>query len=202
MRVKLNNFIQIYKQLKDSLKWKISDNKILMTISSMYITNEKVFNLNTFLDLAEEIKSQSGFFSPLRSHLRFTTAAMLDVKFANPTGKIPELFDVYDAFRKSKFASGIYTYISAYILLANEQKDKDRIITRTKEIYDGMSREHMFLTSSNDYPLATLLALDNRPDVINHIESFYEELSKNGFRKGNDLQFLSHILALGKDLKK
>lgn len=197
MHARLNLLVQNYEQLKQSLKWKVSDDKVLMTVSSIYVINNQTFDLQRLLDLANAIKSQAGLFSPLRSQARFTTAAMLDVKFNQPEEKIQELFNLYNDFREERFVRGIYTYISAMILLVMDVEDNKSIISRAKDIYDGMTKEHMFLTSNSDYPLATLLALENRPDMITHIESFYEELSKNGFRKGNDLQFLSHILALG-----
>ncbi|WP_158735562.1 DUF4003 family protein [Alteribacillus sp. YIM 98480] len=59
-----------------------------------------------------------------------------------------------------------------------------------------MKNEHPFLTGTSDYPLAVLLALEERPGMIELMETYYDQLSKSGFTKGNDLQFLSHILTL------
>lgn len=36
---------------------------------------------------------------------------------------------------------------------------------------------------------------------MDRVEHLYEKLAKAGFRKGNDLQFLSHILSLKKDVR-
>lgn len=202
MNMKLDNYIQTFELLKRNLKWKVSDKRILMTISSIYVLNGKTLDVNRFLQLADAIQSRASLFSPLRSYSRFTTAAMLDVKFENPEDKIEELFQLYDLFREEKFSSGVFTYIAATILLTNEQKNSKATIQLAKEIYDGMKKEHSFLTTSSDYPLATLLALESRSNIISHIESFYDGLAKHGFRKGNDLQFLSHILALEKDASK
>src|SRR5699024_314881 len=73
------------------------------------------------------------------------------------------------------------------------------IISTTKNIYQGMKKEHPFLTSASDYPLATLLAYEQHSDIVQKVEVIYDGLSKNGFRKGNDLQFASHVLALSRD---
>ncbi|WP_339213068.1 DUF4003 family protein [Ornithinibacillus sp. FSL M8-0202] len=183
----MNNVLDSYKQtfdlLKRHMKWKVSDKRILMTISSIYVLNQETLDVDRFLQLADAIKKNAGLFSSIRSHPRFTTAAMLDVKLERPEDKVDQLHVLYDLFRKARFGSSVFTYIAATILHA-------------KEIYDDMKREHAFLTTSSDYPMATILALENRTGIIQHIEDFYNELPKHGFRKGNDLQFLSHILAL------
>jgi hypothetical protein len=199
MKNLLNNYIKAYEELKAPMKWKVTDKRMLMTIASIYVFNNQSVNSEQLLHLAEEFKRQSSIFSPFRSNARYTTAAMLDVKFDQPEKQIKALLDLYDDFREAKFASGNFTIIAATILLSHKLDDPGKIILLTKEIYDGMKKEHAFLTSSSDYPLATLLALENNSDIIGQIEYYYQELAKNGFRKGNDLQFLSHILSLSKE---
>ncbi|GIO26793.1 DUF4003 family protein [Ornithinibacillus bavariensis] len=193
----VQSYLNTYEALKPHIKWKVSDKRIIMMVAAIYILNDEEIQIDRFLSLAEKIKSQSPLFSPLRSHARYTTAAVFDVKLEHPAEEIQSLLDLYERFRSLRFGSGIYTYHAATILLTSGHEDIEAIIRKAKEIYNGMKQEHTFLTSSSDYPLATLLALDNKPDIINHIEGFYRELNNNGFRKGNDLQFLSHILALG-----
>jgi hypothetical protein len=198
MNNNVEQFVQAYEELKHHMKWKVSDKQILMMIATIYVLNQKPLRIESLLDLSEKIKQNASMFSPLRSYSRFTTAAMLEVNFDQPENKIQELNDLYDLFREVKFSRGTFTYIAATILLTSGVSEKREIIQKAKTIYNGMEKEHSFLTSSSDYPLATLLAIEYQPDIINRIEGFYEELSRNGFRKGNDLQFLSHILALGK----
>ncbi|WP_051359453.1 DUF4003 family protein [Paucisalibacillus globulus] len=200
MKTNVEEFVLAYEELKDHMKWKVTDKQILMMIASIYVLNQKPLQIERLLNLSEKIKQQASLFSPLRSYSRFTTAAVLDVNFDHPEEKIQELNDVYELFRKVKFSSGTFTYIAATILLTSGGNETSETIQKAKVIYDGMKKEHSFLTSSSDYPLATLLAIESQPDIISRIEVFYEELSRNGLRKGNDLQFLSHILALGKGI--
>ncbi|PAV31432.1 hypothetical protein CIL05_01900 [Virgibacillus profundi] len=198
---KITSYAQIYEVLKDEMKWKVPDKRILMTITSLYVMNNKKLNPEQLLQLADKIKSRASLFSSMRSYSRFTTAAMLYVNFENPQKEISTLFSLYGQFKKAKFKSGVYTYIAASILLTNKDKElqSDQIIAKAKDIYEGMKSEHIFLTGTSDYPLAALLAFEEQSDIIQHIEKFYDELAKNGFRKGNDLQFLSHILSLSKE---
>lgn len=54
------------------------------------------------------------------------------------------------------------------------------------------------MTGHSDYPLAVMLAQNDRQTdvLILHMEDLYSKLSQNRFRKGNDLQSMSHILSL------
>ncbi|PWA05141.1 DUF4003 domain-containing protein [Pueribacillus theae] len=197
----VSNYINIYDQLQEKLKWNVTDKRILMTIASLYVMKSKAFHHERFIHISDELKKQSSVFSSMRSYLRYTTAATLDVHFENAVELIPTFFSLYEGFIQAKFQRGNFTYISASVLLTKQSNPSHskEIISKVKAIYNGMRREHFLLTSASDYPLATLLALENRDGIIQYTENFYRELNNNGFRKGNDLQFLSHILSLNKD---
>lgn len=201
LQEKIDNYIERYDKLRKEMKWKVSDTRLLMAIASLYVLDDRTLDVDRLLDVAEKIKNRAKLFSSMKSQSRFTTAAFLDTNFDEPNDQIENLFQYYDAFRKEKFQGGIFTYIAASIIVKNQgnDADPDEIIKRTKDIYQGMKKEHVFLTTNSDYPLATLLAYEQQPNIIQHIEIFYDGLSKNGFRKGNDLQFMSHILALSND---
>lgn len=201
MQDKVTGFAELYYKLNDGLKWKVSDKRILMTIASMYAMNHKTLDLDNLLRIADRIKDKAGLFSAMKSYSRFTAAAALDVKFEQPDAQINQLFQLYDLFRKAKFSSGVYTYLAASTVLTNPDSSLtyDQIIRRTKELHDGMKKEHVFLTGASDYPLAVLLAYEHQTDIIQQMETYYDELSKYGFWKGNDLQFLSHILTLDRE---
>jgi hypothetical protein len=198
MQEKITSYTKNYYKLQDAIRWKVSDKKILMTIASMYTMNNKELHIEKMLQIADQIKEQAGLFSALKSYSRFTTAASLDVKFDDPENQIDALFRMYDGFKDVKFKSGVYTYLAATIALTNTDPNltQEEVINRSKEIYDGMKQEHLILTGANDYPLAVLLAFEEQTDIIKRMEKFYNELNENGFWKGNELQFLSHILTL------
>jgi hypothetical protein len=200
LQKKVDQYKDIYAQLKGELKWKVADQRTLMMVASMYVVNGRSFSLKRFLDLSDYIKGQVGLFSTLRSYQRFTTAAMLDIHFEQPKETFHEFIHLYEEMVNGGFGRGTFTYIAALVMLSNTPHGSDRqeSIKKSLTIYNGMKAEHLFLTSSSDYPLAVLLAkVEGRVDeLMKHIEWFYEKLNANGFRKGNDLQFLSHILSL------
>lgn len=194
----LERYIQIYSELKERFRWKVSDQSVLMMVASLYISNNRSFDIERFTELADYIKSESGLFSPLRSESRFTFAGMLDTRFDNPKEKFPELITAYEELVSGGFSKNIYTYIAAMLLITTNTEELRSLSERAREIYKRMRGEHWFLTGHSDYPLAVMLAQDNRQkdELIDRMEDLYSKLSQNVFRKGNDLQSMSHILSL------
>jgi hypothetical protein len=197
---KVNRFLAIYTDLKKALKWKVTDNKTVMLTSTMYVVNNRKFDLERFLRISDHIKSSVGGFNTLRSSQRFSIAAMLDIRLENVEDVFQSYLDLYETLIKGGFKRGMFTYITAGIIFTSDTQPSDynEIIERANSIYKAMKSEHLFLTSESDYPLAVLLALRNEEtsSLMQHIEGFYDQLNKLGLKKGNDLQFLSHILSL------
>ncbi|MDN4525997.1 DUF4003 family protein [Fictibacillus fluitans] len=200
---KLQDYRDTYEQLKGALKWKVSDQRTLMMVASMYVVNNKSFDLQQFLKVSDYIKDNVGAFNTLKSTPRFTIGAMLDVYFDEPEKKFHELIEIYDQMVDERFSRGASTYLAAQVLLGQREEGKDIPTDRVMKVYKGMSSHHFFLTSSTDYPLAVLLAgrEGTVDEIMDHVEHFYKELSKNGLSKGNDLQFMSHILSIDHETK-
>lgn len=200
LQQRLDQYKAIYSELKSDLKWKVTDQRTLMMIASMYVVNKRPFDKERFLKLSEAVKQAAGTFSPLRSAHRYTFAAMFDVPFEEPETHIRPFFTLYEKMTGNGFKKSIFTYLSALILLTKyrDEHDHDSKINRALSIYKGMKDKHVFLTSAGDYPLSVLLAGSDMEtgELIDYIEAFYQKLNQAGFRKGNDLQFLSHILSL------
>lgn len=197
---RIATYTGIFETLKKELRWKISNNQLLMAIAATYLTGDKSFDSKRFLFIADEIKKQSKPLSIWRSQSRFPIAALMDIHFDDAADRIPQLFHLYDQIVAAKFHRGAFTCIAAATLLVqgkNSQEEAEAVIARAKEVYQGMKQEHRFLTSSEDYPIAIALACQNRDDIMEEAAHQYDDLYRRGFRKGNDLQFLSHILALG-----
>ncbi|MEH7883791.1 DUF4003 family protein [Bacillus sp. JJ1609] len=194
----MERYTLIYSELRERFRWKVSDSSVLMMVASLYISNNRSFDIERYNDVAEYIKNQSGLFSPLRSQSRFTFAAMLDTRFDNPKEMFTHFIAAYDELVSAGFSRNIFTYIAALLLITTDAKDLGSLSERARSIYKRMSEEHLFLTGHSDYPLAVMLAQSDRQtdELIFHMEDLYSKLSQNGFRKGNDLQSMSHILSL------
>ena len=79
--------------------------------------------------------------------------------------------------------------------------EKDTDVNKLKNIYDEMKKYHPFLTSSDDYTAAVMIA--KQPDRASHLveraEKYYNALNEKGLSKGNDLQLLAHMLVMNGD---
>ncbi len=194
---RLTLFKEIYSELYSELKWK-SDKRSLMLIAAMYVNNSKEFQLSRFIELADYIKNEVGLFSQLRSAFRYTTAATLETTATDPKESFHHLINIYQKLIEKGYSRAIYSYIAAGTLLKIEASQIEEYTQKTIDIYKGMREHHPFLTNSGDYPLASILASTdkNKEDIIVNVEAHYIALKGNGFSIGNDLQFLSHILAL------
>ncbi|WP_209123786.1 DUF4003 family protein [Alkalihalobacillus sp. BA299] len=196
---KMEQYIDGYKQLKKELKWRVSDRNLMM-VSSIYVVHNKRLNISHFIKLSDYIKNQVNMLSTLKSYQRFTIAALLDVHFDNAEEKFHEFINLYDELIQRGFSRGAFTYLAAMVLLTNDPDKSDHKVSieRALSIYKVMKAQHYFLTSTTDYPLAVLLArVDaNFEKLLELTKLYYDRLSKNGFSKGNELQFLSHILSL------
>ncbi|RSK47434.1 DUF4003 family protein [Bacillus canaveralius] len=195
-------FKNIYSQLYSSLKWK-TDKRFLMLIAAMYVTNSKDFHLKRFLELADYIKNEVGMFSHLKSAHRFTTAAALDSTTADSKESCHHFINIYEKLIENGYSRVVYSYIAAGTLLKVEPSRIEEYVQKTIDVYNGMKDHHPFLTNSGDYPLAAILAQSekNKDEIIVNVEDHYKALNEKGFSIGNDLQFLSHILALNTDQK-
>ncbi|MCM3409243.1 DUF4003 family protein [Metabacillus litoralis] len=199
----ITNYKSVFTSLKDSYKWH-ADDKILMLVSTMYIINDKNFDIERYSHIADYIKANVGFFSYLKSTQRFTTAATLDLMTSDPKEGFGKLLNIYEKLIQEGFSRTTFTYIAAGTFLKLDDSKIDVYIKKSFDIFRGMKEKHFFLTGSGDYPLATLLSQTGEEVScsIERMEKYYQELHKNGFYRGDSLQFLSHILALDPNLEK
>ncbi|WP_162357087.1 DUF4003 family protein [Metabacillus mangrovi] len=198
---KLSDYLRIFSELKSEFKWKVSDQRILMMAASVYTVSGRPFQLESYRNMCDYMKQYSSMFSPFKSYHRFLTGAILDSRYDDSYAAFDELHNVYSGLTDHGFKKGIFTYVAGLAMMGNSL---DGPFTKEKMekayiLFTMMKKNHFFLTSASDYPLAALLAERAEPaeELIARMEACYDELVDKGFKKGNDLQFLSHILTMG-----
>ncbi|MGM7636833.1 DUF4003 family protein [Bacillus sp. Hm123] len=194
-------FASDYERLVNAVSWSV-DKRQLLSIICQYHLSGKQFDSLSYLQLSDYIKKQGKWTSPLRTNFNYSLTAMLQTNLEDPYQGFEDVQNCYRLLIDKGFRKSSYTYIAATVavLTSIEYKyDMSKHASRAMAIYREMRKEHFFLTSYEDYPLAILLAQSeqNHHGIINEIEYYYGALSDGPFRPGNDLQFLTHILAQG-----
>ena len=144
------------------------------------------------------IKNNTSIFSNFRGNNLLTTATNLSLE-ALPEEALREVMKIYDKL-KSEFSGSQYLILTAWVIYnAKERVTYDDAIRRMRKAYDIMKKNHFFLTGSDDYVAAAMIATtsNNVEETLEEIEECYNILKANGFWGNNNLQALSHILSLG-----
>ncbi|TDL31455.1 DUF4003 family protein [Jeotgalibacillus sp. S-D1] len=197
---KVKELVDYYEAMRKKYKWR-ADNGALMMIASQYVGSSQAFNMEKYIELVEFIKQESSAFSYIQSTLRFTLAGLLLNQPADPKEAFKEIQQCYDLLIGVGFQRSPHSYIAAYALFMGKNDDEDFTVhvKRAKEMYNGMKKQHFFLTSHEDYPLAVLLAEaeGESSQLLEDMTYYYDELHLVLW-KGNNRQFLSQILTYGK----
>ena len=162
----------------------------IFTSKGMVIDADKLRECNLIF------KGRVGAFSSFRGISRPVIVSMIASDKA-PDKRLENALLAYDALKK-RFTSGSYLPLGAMILSGETDETTFSDVTaKAREIYELMRKNHPFLTSEEDIVYAILFALGGErcSDSIIEMERIYNGLKKK-FRSSNDLQALSHVLAL------
>ncbi len=156
---------------------------------------------NSILSTAKALKRQAGWFSPLRSALRYVAGAALLHQNDSAVDVVAELARVRKLFRQCRLRRGGVQEVIA-ILLWNCTRTDERVqaiqVVRFKELYDEMKSHHWWLTSPAFYPVLAALADEKcgGAHVGARIEPLYLALHAQGFRRGAILLHMASMLSL------
>jgi hypothetical protein len=141
------------------------------------------------------IKENTGVFSQFKDTTNFMSSVMLSLQ-PEPEPMFKSVLNVYDAMKHEGFHSSPYLVLAAIsIALQADPYNYQRVTVAAKNYFDAMKGEHKFITSSDDYGFAALLAMSEKPiyQAIKEMEDCYRIL-KGDFFGANAVQALSHVL--------
>jgi len=191
-------FVDNYRLIKSSFKW---DNGMNIRLGALlYAMEERVADTKAIKKCKSVIKEISSTFSAFKDTTYFMTASMLSLQ-QEPEEKFEKAVHIYQEMKKEGFHTSPYLTLAALsVALQVEEYDHRRVIATAKSFYMAMKAEHKFITSSDDYGFATLLAISDRPveQTVKEMEVCYR-LLKESFSYSNAVQSLTHVLALGEE---
>ncbi|MGN7386085.1 DUF4003 family protein [Sporosarcina sp. SAFN-015] len=183
-----------YDKVKSLAGWSV-DKNVVLTITSYYVTAAKEFDAVDFSRAMAALKERAGWFSPLRGNLLPMMAAFLTHSEDSVDEGADRLIDKQRALKQTGFRNTIHSYLAA-LLMADDASRFQEEADRAKKLYDAMKKQHYFLTSDDDYAYAMLLGKKGE-DPEAHAKSmrtYYDALREEGFRTGNELQWLSQVM--------
>lgn len=158
---------------------------------------EKDADAEKIIECKKLVKHKCSAFSSFRNNNLLSTSILLSLQ-TNPEEALDELLNIYDKL-KNEFMSSQFLALAAEVIFnARHTINIDAIVKKTREAYNHMKANHCFLTGSDDVSTAAMIAVtsDDLETTFKEIEFCYKYLNSNGFWSGNNLQALSHILAL------
>ncbi|GEN84179.1 hypothetical protein SLU01_24910 [Sporosarcina luteola] len=183
-----------YDKVKSLAGWSV-DKNVVLTITSYYVTAAKEFNAVNFSRAMAALKERAGWFSPLRGHLLPIMAAFLTQSGNFMDESADRLMEKQRTLKQAGFRNSIHSYLAA--LLMDDDSDMfEKEAERAKKLYDAMKKQHFLLTSDDDYAYSMLLGKKGE-DPETHakaMRAYYDALRKEGFRTGNELQWLSQVM--------
>lgn len=146
------------------------------------------------------IKYNTGVFSQFKDTTNFMSSVMLSLQ-RDPEPMFKSVLSVYDSMKNKGFHASPYLVLAAIsIALQADPYNYQRVIESAKNFYDAMKQEHKFITSSDDYGFAALLAMSEKPvhQAVREMEDCYRIL-KGNFYGANAVQSLSHVLTFSEE---
>lgn len=200
MRQKIDLMAENFEVLKKAFPWDYDALKHFGALISM--TNNNPVDVYKIKSILDYIKSSQGLFSSFRGNNAFIFALLLHPLDDYKIG-FQQTLKVFNDLKTIGFKDGTYLPIAAYTIASRCEESSYRLAyERMNAFYTSMKENHFWLTSQDDYILAALLSTTDYQlhETARGIESCYQTLHQtHGFYKGNELQSLSHILALGEE---
>lgn len=198
LRNKCDLFVDNYNALMKKFKWNYAINTRLGAL--LYMMENRVVDIDAINRCGKVIKENTGVFSQFKDTTKFMTSVMLSLQM-DPEAMLKGVVSVYDAMKKEGFHSSPYLVLAAIsIALQSDPYNYQRLIISTKNYYDAMKVEHKFITSSDDYGFAALLAMTDKSvyQAVSEMENCYRIL-KEDFSYSNAVQSLSHVLTFSEE---
>lgn len=201
MNIKIKQRVDLMSEnfylLKKNFKW---DNGLINHFSALiHSINDKTPDVDKIKEIKDYIKAETNFTSYFRGNTSSILATLLSSE-EDYRSLFKTTLEVYEQLKSNNFKRGLYLPLTSYTIAKEITFDTlDYRISRMREFYNNMKEKHFWLTSDNDYIFAAILGISDLDVNETNIkmETCYKLLNNKGLSKGNDLQTLSHILALG-----
>ena len=199
LKSKIDLMIDNFHILKTDFKWESNLPKHFGAM--IYATSGKRVDPELIKTVKQYIKDETGWMSAFRGLNIFPLSCLLSLQGDYKTC-FKDMQRVFEQLRVLGFKNSTYLPLAAFTIVKEVPEHAwAEKLHRMNSFYENMKKNHFWLTSADDYVFAAVLGATNLnvDETSSRIEECYQILNASGFYKGNDLQTLSHILALGEE---
>ncbi len=180
--------------VKQAIKW--GDSDVYSACANIFCACGKTADVERLKECSKVIENQTGLFSKFRGKNRSFLCCMLALE-NHPEDRML-LANEYYQMLKMSFKDTEYLALTAFLLAGLREKPQvEEKITRGKEIYKRMNKEHPILTDDTDSVFAMALAFSDKDDeeLIGDLETCYKAL-KAQFSSSGSIQTAAQILSM------
>lgn len=187
--------VQNRKTIQKSFKWE--NDAMLLAGSSFYVGMDVEADTNRLKHCEDVLKRKTGMFSAYRGNIKMPLLCKMATK-ENPEQYFVDIDEILHQMKGIKWIDNDYKILSAMTLRDHtEMENIPDLLPQMLKLYEGMKKNHPWLTDGEDVPFAAILVTSGMDvDVLlDEMERCYQELHTK-FRNKNAVQSLSHILAM------
>lgn len=193
-------YVETFERLRRRKRWS-TDSSALRLCALSLATMDLDDPGSRLEETAAILRKRAGAFSPLNSAVRHAVAAMALSRGLDPARLVDRVKQTLENFKARKLRHrGAQPLLAAVLLVfdASGGAVPAGKIQRMKQILGRWKEDHPFLTGPDDYAMAALHAGRevSAAELGLHVEQIYQRLREARFRRGNQLQLVSHILAI------
>ena len=199
MRESLQNYCDLFIANRDVVRDTFSmASNYLVPVSANMLTGKGITADAERLKACRKIiKENTGVFSSFRGNAELAMIIELAAS-EDPAQKFDRILKIYDTLKRDFYGSAYLTIVASVMADMMPTGDVTYYVTRGRNLYNRMKKEHPFLTSAEDSIFAVLMAFSEKNDdmLIDEMEKCYNRLRKSLGSEKNATQSLSHVLAL------
>ncbi len=199
LKLKADLLAENYMTLKKNFKWETS---LVNQFGAMVHTTKGVrVDPDLLRDVRKHLKEETSWVSQFRGTNLQIISCLLCLE-DDYKQVFADTANLYKRLRDAGFQYSTQLPLSAFTIAKTASADEwDYRIDRMKAFYKKMRENHFWITSTDDYVHAAILAATNMDveSTSEEIGNCYRTLNRGGMYKGNYLQTLSHVLALGEE---
>lgn len=194
-RIKLT--IENYRNAKKEFR---NDGDLINHFTSLIFTNYKRdIPFDRVKDIRKYIKSTSSRVSPFRGDMLYILSLLIALEEEKEENIIEEVYEMVNVLKFKGFNECDYLVLSAFAIVKyGKNKEKNKIVTRMKDVYILLREKYTNITGEDDYLICALWALNDIDvkTIDEFIETIYSHMLNLNIRTKNGIQGLTNAILL------